>query len=275
MQVRCSVCDADFSVNDDLAGRQVMCRNCHSIVSAGPGLEPSSPPTPTRQPEPEQISDWIEEPAARRTRAAEAVTCPMCGARNKPTAEECVACGETLTPKIAGASFGVWRDGKLLVMDRQTSLPYRCVVTNEPAVTTIRRNLSWHPPLVYLVLLISPLIYIIVALIVRKKASIDLPLSERIRRKRSRAIIGAWLSGLGFLFTAFLGFPLAISLMPSADQDMILVVGVGLLFVMLIALLVCSYMTNLCPPTKITDRRVWLRGVHADYLAALRDWPGE
>src|SRR4051794_40569354 len=93
---------------------------------------------------------------------------------------------------------GVWRDGPLLVMSKDGELPDRCLMCNLPAHGwRLKRNLSWHPPFWYLLILLHILIYVAAALIVRKKATIMVPLCEKHRRRRVRRIAAAWLSVLG------------------------------------------------------------------------------
>ena len=66
---------------------------------------------------------------------------------------------------------GGWRDGDLLVISEGAKLPDRCVKCNQPAEGyLLQRKLNWHEPTWYLLVIISPLLYIIVALIIRKKA---------------------------------------------------------------------------------------------------------
>lgn len=89
---------------------------------------------------------------------------------------------------------GAWRDGKLLVMRPEANLPDRCIRCNAPAGGfRFKRNLSWHPPGWYLLLFFNLIIYVIVALIVRKRAKVAVGLCARHRKKRANAIILGWL----------------------------------------------------------------------------------
>src|SRR6476660_2337793 len=91
-------------------------------------------------------------------------------------------------PQLAiGHPFaGLWRHGDMLVMHRLAPLPDICVKSNEPATRRLRRSLSWHHPAIFLLLLISPLIYIIVALILRKSATLYIPLTDEWFARRRR-----------------------------------------------------------------------------------------
>ena len=95
-----------------------------------------------------------------------------------------------------------WRDGKDLVLLRDTPMPSRCVKCNEPAEPRKRAlHLYWHHPAIYLLILVALLIYLIVALIVRKKASVYPAVCAVHRRQRAIAIAIGWIGTLGGFFT--------------------------------------------------------------------------
>ena len=100
----------------------------------------------------------------------------------------------------------LFRDEKLLVMQRNSALPDRCIKSNEPAYgRRLKRSLSWHHPAIFLAVLVSPMIYIILALVLRKQATIYVGLSEEWFRKRRMAIFWGWsiaLSGLAMMIAA-------------------------------------------------------------------------
>ena len=88
----------------------------------------------------------------------------------------------------------VWRDGKVLVMRPDASLPPRCVKCNGPsAAPTKSRNVYWHHWGIYFVLLLNVIIYVIVALAARRKAIVAPGLCAQHKRKRRYFIAGAWL----------------------------------------------------------------------------------
>ncbi len=78
-----------------------------------------------------------------------------------------------------------WRDGKELVVPAGAELPHRCVKCDAPAVMDRPRTFTWHSPGWYVLLFVAVLVYIIVALIVRKKVRISLGLCEAHRQRRS------------------------------------------------------------------------------------------
>lgn len=99
--------------------------------------------------------------------------------------------GAAATP--AAGSGGTWRDGTLLVLVPDASLPHRCVKCNEPAdEPTKSRRVYWHSPWIYALILINVLVYALVALIVRKKAVIAPGLCSTHKSRRRTVIAIAW-----------------------------------------------------------------------------------
>src|SRR5215216_6441359 len=74
--------------------------------------------------------------------------CPVCS-DCKPAA---------LRKLTTGLPVGtMWRNGKELVVTRATPFPDRCVKCNGSVETKrLVRNLTWHHPLIYILVLLSP-----------------------------------------------------------------------------------------------------------------------
>ncbi len=190
MKTICPHCDTEFDVQPQRVGTTMACPFCREslTVDAVPSAE---------------LTDFIDEVPRERTK-----TCPMCGAMVPLSAGECRACGERLTPFSSTTQGEVWRDGKKLVLTKGAELPYRCIKTNAPADRLLKRTLYWYPVWVY-VLLISPLIFVIVALIARKSAKVAIPVCDAIHRKRFKALLAAWICGLGSFGMLIAGFALS------------------------------------------------------------------
>ena len=166
------------------------------------------------------------------------------------------------------AAAGVWRAGDLLVMQKGAFLPNRCLVCNGPASVQFPKKMYWHTPWLYLLFLLNLFIYLIAALIARKKADVVLPLCTRHAEKRKKAAtIGGLLMVFGIVLmvggcTQIEGpgaiFPLMVS---------------GGLLVLLAGAIVHAVGANPIVPKKIDDYHVWLRKVSASYLAALPPAP--
>lgn len=159
--------------------------------------------------------------------------------------------------------------GRLLVMHKHAVLPDRCVKSNQPAHgRRLKRRLYWHHPAVYLAILANLLIYVILALILRKTATIQIGLSDAWFRKRRRAIGLGWLLFLGGAG----GFVAACSQVGSQSPN----AGLGILLGIAVALGGTIYgllAARMVVPTRMTDDYIWLKGVHRDFLADLPPWP--
>jgi hypothetical protein len=148
-------------------------------------------------------------------------------------------------------------------MSRDASLPDRCVKCNVPTVGRLKRKLSWHHPAIYLIILVALLIYLIVAMVLRKSATVEIGLCDEHRAKRRRNITITWvLSILGLL-----GIVLTIA---TNDGTYIGFGALALCAALIFGLIAVRVVT----PAKIDDRFVWLRGVNKEYLDELPQWAG-
>jgi hypothetical protein len=163
--------------------------------------------------------------------------------------------GAAVTPDAGG---GTWRDGAVLVLAREASLPRRCVRCNEPAAEPTRsRNLYWHNPWIYLLIILNILIYALVAIIVRKKVALAPGLCAAHKKRRRLGIATAWallLAGVALLFMgrwAVLG-----------------------MLVILLALFVTVGATRIVRANRIDAQYIRLKGCGAAFLDSLPPFPG-
>jgi hypothetical protein len=221
-------------------------------------------------PSPEAVS-----PASSPTLSAGAATqyCAECR-RTFPESElvflnrawVCAGCKPVFVQRLkegAGPVGGqLWRFGKQLVLRSQTPLPDRCVKCNAPANgNRLRRRLYWHSPAFYALILINLLVYALVALIVRKRAVLEIGLCEHHRRRRRLVIVSSWAVVLaGF---AMVGAGI------SANEGMLIVLGILLA---LIAAIVGGVLGPQVAAAKIDKEFVYLRGCSQEYLALLPEW---
>lgn len=176
-----------------------------------------------------------------------------------------------LLAKLAGPPQGLWRDGDTLVLRIGTLLPPRCVKSNEPETSTWRRKLAWHPPWVFVLILVHLLIYIIVALIFTKRATFDFPLSQTWRARRRNALLVGWGIALLGVATFIAGCVLAGE---RSTETAGIIVMLGSIALPLIGLAWGVLRGRLLSPQKIDDNFAWIKGVSPDYLATLPHWPG-
>jgi len=171
-----------------------------------------------------------------------------------------------LVPDGMSPFAGLWRQGNLLVMHKRAPLPDICLKSNQPAVQRLKRNLSWHHPAVFLLVLVSLLIYVIVALIIRKKATIQIALSDEWIARRQRRMIVAWTSIL---------LCVALIAVAAPNADSATWAPLAIIFAIAAFLVAAIYGLLACRmvwPQRMTDDYIWLKGVHPDFLARLEAW---
>lgn len=123
--------------------------------------------------------------------------------------------------------------GRKLVVPRDSVLPGQCVkCANSASEPWLRKTFSWHHPAIY-ILLISPILYIIVALIVRKRVNLAVPLCEAhksIRRKR------LWTAAVLLLGCIPLPIWLATYINNDAADGLAILIGIAMFIVGLVFL---------------------------------------
>ncbi|HWE37172.1 MAG TPA: hypothetical protein VG406_11450 [Isosphaeraceae bacterium] len=165
-----------------------------------------------------------------------------------------------------GPGAEIWWEGDALVVPKGAVLPDVCVKCGDVAVKRLRRNLSWHNPVVY-ILMVSPLIYIIVALIVRKTGKVEVGLCGRHARRRLTAILIGWTLALAGIAGMVLTIPID---MPE--------LGGGGAILFFIGLLCGAFGARTVYPERIDTTHIWLKGVQSAFPASVGDplaWPAE
>jgi hypothetical protein len=176
--------------------------------------------------------------------------------------------GYQLVPAPGGQLAGLWRQGNILVMHRAAPLPDICVKSNLPAQRRLKRNLQWHHPALALLILIGILVYVVVAVILTKRATIMLPLTEEWYARRQRRLLIAWSWGLVSLALIVGGIALAI----QTDRGEFGLAALAGFVSGLAALIYGQYACSLVRPKRMTDQYIWLLGAHPDFLNRLEAW---
>jgi len=152
----------------------------------------------------------------------------------------------------------------------QTGESARSLRKKQPAGLRLRRKLSWFHPLIYLSLFLGLLIFVILAIVLQKRATIYMGLSQEWFRKRRRALPIGWM-------TALLGLAVLVgSIVIISNSNNYNWTGWGIplgIVAILGGAIYGSMASQMVSPVRITDDYVWLKGVHPDYLADLPPWP--
>jgi hypothetical protein len=155
----------------------------------------------------------------------------------------------------------IWRSKSVLVMTKQAPLPDRCVKCNAPTQHTLKRNLRWHHPALYILIIGGFLFYVILALVLSKSATINVGLCETHAAARKRDILITWV----LVLLSFACFYLA----ATTEAMSLLFVGLALFFGGVIYGIVKA---RVVAPQKIDDHYVWLTGLNANYLEQFPEW---
>jgi len=227
----------------------------------------------------EGMSEWqpfesLTSTGATAAVAANAATCHMCGQAvgtdnliELAGVQTCAECKPKVVQALSEggqlATAAVWADGKKVVAMDGALFPARCVkcnqATSEPG---LKRKLYWHHPAFYLLIFFQFIIYVIVAVLVRKRATVEIHLCREHLDRRRNFMIGVWVA----LFLGLAGLVGGI----AENQGLVILAGV----VLLIVALILGILARPLATVKIRDKTVWLRGAGKDFLASLPTWKG-
>jgi len=143
-------------------------------------------------------------------------------------------------------NFGeVWQKKSTLVFNKNAVLPYRCVKCNGPADSWLKRKLTWHHPALYFLIFAGLLVYVIIAAILSKRATVDIGLCNDHRSKRRSGIILGLLMFIGGIFVAIIGF--------AGEYTFVWIIGIVLVPVGIVWMIVAARVVVV---KKIDDRFV-------------------
>ncbi|WP_050025331.1 DUF4339 domain-containing protein [Verrucomicrobium sp. BvORR034] len=186
--------------------------------------------------------------------------------------EVCPACKPTVIDKLRqGVTLGAgpWQDGKQMVVMKDTPLPDKCFKCAAPPVKTVKKTLSWHHPLVYIAILPGLLVYVLIALCVRKTTKVGIPLCRDCNRARNRKLTLAWTG-------AVIGFGLLCAGIAAGATDPSMT---GVLAIsgatLLLACLLWAALASTVAAKKIDKTHAWLAKAGRPVLDSLPQWRGQ
>jgi hypothetical protein len=149
------------------------------------------------------------------------------------------------------AAPAVYIKDRALVVPRNFDLPPVCVFTGRTEnLVPVKRQLSWHHPAVYFALLANIIIYLILAIVLRKVSTHTyyIEMEERSRRRRWHLINwGILLAGFGLIVAAGV-----------ADMPALLL---GTLACIVATIVFYFLKVRLLYAQKVTDTEAELRGI--------------
>jgi hypothetical protein len=160
---------------------------------------------------------------------------------------------------------GLWRQGNVLVMHRTARLPDICVKSNQPATRRLVRKLSWHHPALALSVLIAVPVYLVLALVFTKRATIEIGLTEEWYARRRRRLLFTWIIVL-LAVVLFIGALFAMS--PASGEGPAVALGFSILL-FLAGIIYGNFACRMVWPQRITDQYLFLRGVSREFLDRL------
>ena len=153
----------------------------------------------------------------------------------------------------------VWLDGDELCTRNHATWPSRCVVCGQdtPADNPLRVPLQWHPRWVYFLVLISLWIYLIAAMVTRRRAAVHVFLCDqhRSRRRNGQVVLAASLL-VGLAMTVV-----------GVAADRLGIVGFGML-ALLVGVIAGALMTRTVRATRMDGETIWVKA-GAGFVATL------
>jgi hypothetical protein len=178
----------------------------------------------------------------------------------------CAACKPLAVQKMREgvgltANGTAWRDGKKVVVHDKACLPQRCVKCNaETSEPAFKRKLYWHHPAYFLLIFINVLLYLIVAIIIRKRGSAEIYMCAHHRARRRWFLAGLWLGMILALVLIIVGWANA--------NTWIILLGV----LTIIAAAVSGMASSVVRTARIANGNIWLTGAGKNFLASLPPW---
>ncbi|MCA9537723.1 MAG: hypothetical protein KC620_02470 [Myxococcales bacterium] len=143
-----------------------------------------------------------------------------------------------------------WFEGDRLVVPIGGRVPTdRCIFDGtQDGLETKTRKLQWMPPWLGIMVIISPLIFIILWLILRKTGSIECALGANFRDRRKKGILYGWGGALLALVLFVVGIP--------ANMPVLTIVG---LLLLVAAIITGAVMVQPFNVAKIDKQNIYIK----------------
>ena len=151
------------------------------------------------------------------------------------------------------------RKGRYAVFKPDIVWPSRCFKCNKETKLRKKLKLSYVNPWIYLSILITILLTFILALIFRKKFTVDLPLCELHLKKRKNFKIFQW------TLVAVMTISFVIAMLTNID--VLLFVPIAIFVIILIS----AISGRLAAAAKYKDGSIWVTGGGKEFLNSLPD----
>ncbi len=161
---------------------------------------------------------------------------------------------------------------RLSLQEADGGLPGSCMCCGEDATVALTRKMSWCPSWVAVFLLFGLLPYIVLALVMTKRATVIVPLCDQHKNHWWGRTLWILLSALGFMVVAIAGLG-AISLLPPNINETFFPLMAIFCFVMFIAwivIIVVAQNTTI-RPKEITGTDITLMNISEQFVDIMQD----
>jgi hypothetical protein len=155
---------------------------------------------------------------------------------------------------------------------RKNLLPDVCMFCGRRAVDRKKRTFAWHPPWVWILILVGVLIAAIVAMILTKRMTVRVPVCNEHEGfwRRRNLVVGLSLVAVVVVEVVFIAVAASQPQGQNNDWGGLACGGGAVLFLGWLVL-VAIYSQRGLRPTEITDRFIRLTGVNQEFIHALED----
>ena len=167
------------------------------------------------------------------------------------------------TSASLGATDDAWAEGDELVTLPEATLPLICAKCGHTEdVQHVPLKVQWTPFWARLTILLSPIVFLIVYFIVRKKAHVQVGLCPSHRSQRMMGMVGGY-GALGVGILALLGGVF------TGSEDLMLMGFMGGMVLIVVGVLLAVLMAMPLRVIRVSDSEARFKGAHPELLDAV------